>query len=373
MRKSFIVFICVLFIGAGGIMLVFGNNTPPKPDAVTINRAVIASMQTDNSNEAAAVLHRQITDELQRLDADRQNRDKVFLTFLFVYAGIIAATSILLYLYCEKRILSPFRKLQSFAWHIAAGNLDVPLEMDRNNLFGAFTESFDLMREELHNSREKEREADRSKKELVASLSHDIKTPVASIKSATELMLFTAENDEYKEQLQGINAKAEQIDSLITNMFHATLEELQALSVSVSEIQSSAIRGVIRYADYKKRARPFEIPSCLCLADLTRLGQVFDNIIGNSYKYAGTQLEISAFFEGEYLVINIADFGAGVPEEELPLIFTKFYRGKDAAAKSGYGLGLYISKYLIEQMSGDICCENRAGGFLVRVRLRLAG
>ncbi len=209
-------------------MLVFGNNTPPKPDAVTINRAVIASMQTDNSNEAAAVLHRQITDELQRLDADRQNRDKVFLTFLFVYAGIIAATSILLYLYCEKRILSPFRKLQSFAWHIAAGNLDVPLEMDRNNLFGAFTESFDLMREELHNSREKEREADRSKKELVASLSHDIKTPVASIKSATELMLFTAENDEYKEQLQGINAKAEQIDSLITNMFHATLEELAA-------------------------------------------------------------------------------------------------------------------------------------------------
>jgi len=61
-----------------------------------------------------------------------------------------------------------------------------------------------------------------------------------------------------------------------------------------------------------------------------------------------------------------------VPEDELPLILHKFYRGKDVAAKSGYGLGLYISKYLLEQMQGDIRCENRPEGFCVRLMVRLA-
>jgi signal transduction histidine kinase len=282
---------------------------------------------------------------------------------------ILVAYTVYFYYACLKKI----KKMQGFARYIAAGNFDIPLEMDKNNLFGAFTESFDLMREELHKAKEKEREADRSKKELVASLSHDIKTPVASIKSATELMLFTTDNEEYKEQLEGINAKAEQINHLVTNMFQSTLEELQALSVSAAEIPSAAIPDIIRFADYERRVKPYKLPDCLVLADLQRLEQVFDNIIGNSYKYAGTDIEINAFFEGQYLAIDITDSGAGVPEEELPLIFTKFYRGKDAAAKSGYGLGLYISKYLMEQMAGGIRCENRLDGFSVRLMLRLAG
>ncbi len=275
--------------------------------------------------------------------------------------------------YFHVTILSPFNRMKDFARYIAAGNLSTPLKMDKNNLFGAFTESFDLMREELKRARENERRADRSKKELVASLSHDIKTPVASIKSATELMLFTTDNAEYKEQLEGINAKAEQINALITNMFHATLEELEALSVTVSEVPSTAIHDLIRHADFEKRVKPFELPSCLCLADPIRLSQVLDNIIGNSYKYAATDIEISAFIEEQYLVIEVTDFGPGVPKDELSLILTKFYRGRNAQAKGGYGLGLYISKYLMEQMLGGIRCENRQGGFSVGLSLRLAG
>jgi len=277
--------------------------------------------------------------------------------------------------YLHFTLLRPFEKMQGFARRIAAGNLDIPLEMDRNNLFGAFTESFDLMREELHKARENEREADRCKKELVASLSHDIKTPVASIKSATELMLFTINNEEYREQLEEINAKAEQINSLITDMFHATLEELKKLSVSVAEIGSDVIPNLIRYADYEKRVRPFEIPGCLISADSLRLQQVFDNIISNSYKYAGTDIEVRAFIEEQYLIMDITDHGPGVPDDELPFLTQKFYRGKEASKntsiKSGYGLGLYICKYLMEQMSGGIICENCQDGFTVRLMLRL--
>jgi len=305
------------------------------------------------------------------VNLQKQSRDKVLtVSLIMLIALLLILGGYTFYLY--HIILRPFNKLQGFARHIATGNLDIPLEMDRNNLFGAFTESFDLMREELHKAREKEREAERSKKELVASLSHDIKTPIASIKSATELMLFATPDEENREQLNAINAKVEQIDSLITNMFHATLEELQELNVSVSEINSTTLLNLIRYADYKKRVKPFELPSCLISGDLLRLGQVFDNIISNSYKYAGTDIEIHAFFAEQYLVLDISDFGAGVPEDEISLLFNKFYRGKDVTTISGYGLGLYISKFLMEQMGGEIRCENRPDGFCVRLLIRLA-
>jgi len=99
---------------------------------------------------------------------------------------------------------------------------------------------------------------------------------------------------------------------------------------------------------------------------------VFDNVISNSYKYAGTGIEISAFFEERVLVIDISDFGVGVPDDDLPLILNKFHRGKNATNKGGYGLGLYICKNLMEQMSGDVRCFNRPDGFCVQIMLRLA-
>ena len=302
--------------------------------------------------------------------AERNKRTVVLLSAIIFIGTALIFTGYTAYL--RITILRPFKKLKGFARHIAAGNLDIPLDMDKNNLFGAFTESFDLMREELKSAKKNERKAEQSKKELVASLSHDIKTPVASIKAVTEYMLFVTENEEDKEQLETINAKAEQINALITNMFHATLEELQALSVSVADIQSTAIPGLIINADYERRIKPFSIPSCIVSADLLRLQQVFDNIISNSYKYAGTDIEINACFEEQHLIIDITDFGKGVQEDELPLILNKFYRGKNTGTKGGYGLGLYISNYLLNMMSGDIRCENRPNGFSVRLMLRLA-
>lgn len=275
-------------------------------------------------------------------------------------------------LYLHRNLLYPFSKFKDFARRIAAGNLDIPLEMDKNNLFGAFTESFDLMRDELNKARENERRAERSKKELVASLSHDIKTPVASIKAVSELMLVKAKDDKEKRQLDSIYMKAEQINSLITNMFHATLEELQELNVTVTELHSTIIQGLIKNADYAGRVKPFDIPSCLVLTDSLRLQQVFDNIIGNSYKYAGTDIEVHAVLDESFMIIDIIDHGAGVPEDDLPLLLNKFYRGSNADGKSGYGLGLYISSYLLEQMSGELQCKNYLDGLSVRLMLRLA-
>ena len=89
-------------------------------------------------------------------------------------------------LYLRKTIIRPFEDLSHFAERVAGGDLDVPLDMDKGHTFGSFTEAFDLMRTELKKSRAAEKAAYDAKKDMVAQLSHDIKTPVASIKSASE-------------------------------------------------------------------------------------------------------------------------------------------------------------------------------------------
>jgi signal transduction histidine kinase len=372
MRKVLFAFIIISAVGFIGIFLAFRKTAPQTSDMVTINDAVMTVMQNENQTESVIFLTEQLNSIFEDMDASRRNRDRNLQIFLFIIVGGFSLTGIYLYIYYTKTIIKPFRKLQDFAQRIAAGNLDIPLEMDRNNLFGAFTESFDLMREELNRAKENERNADRSKKELVASLSHDIKTPVASIKAVTELMPVKTQDEKEQKQLETIHAKAEQINSLITNMFHATLEELQALSVNSIEFQSTALPNLIRNADYERRVLPFSIPNCIILTDSLRLQQVFDNIVSNSYKYAGTDIEVNSFFYNSFLVIEIIDYGKGVSDDELPLLMNKFYRGKDSNPKSGYGLGLYISKYLLEQMSGELHCENRLNGFCVKLQLKLA-
>lgn len=373
MKKAVMLFSLVLLMGFGGIFLAFRDSTPPMPDVIAINDAVISAMQNDKQDEAVDSLVMQILKEQASMDSIRKSRDRTVQIFLFVFIMIMAAAGLCLYLYCERSILAPFRNLQRFARDIALGNLDIPLDMDKHGRFGAFTESFDLMREELKKARENERNADRSKKELVASISHDIKTPVASIKAATEVMLLSAKGEKDRKQLERIGEKTEQINTLITDMFHATLEELRELNVTLAEIHSTVIPRLIQSADYRGRVQPFIIPSCIALADAVRLQQVFDNIIGNSYKYADTDIMIQSFIDGRNLYIEIMDFGAGVSGDELPLIIDKFYRGSNSGDKSGYGLGLYITKTLLTQMSGDFYCENRPGGFAVVLSLRLAG
>jgi signal transduction histidine kinase len=293
-------------------------------------------------------------------------------SLMAVCVGLVLSLILFIILYSlfiDHFIFQPFRRLREFAGRVAEGNFDIPLKMDRGNLFGAFTESFDLMRDELAKARESERQANESKKELVASLSHDIKTPVASIKAVSEIMMVKSHNSDEKKRLGIINAKADQINALITNLFNATLEELQRLSVKVSQQPSTVLSGMIRNADYNGNAAVSAIPDCRILADSQRLQQVIDNVVNNSYKYAGTSISVSAVLQKQYLKVEFRDFGRGVSPEELPLLLHKYYRAKNAEGKNGGGLGLYISKYLMNRMSGDIACRNTEDGFAVTLKL----
>lgn len=303
-------------------------------------------------------------------EALMQQKKQLFLACLQVLS-LCMAFCLAYALHIQKTIFSPFNQLQAFAKNIAAGNLELPLSMDRKNIFGTFTESFDIMREELKAAREAQRKANESKKELVAQLSHDIKTPVASIKAVAELLRAQSSDGRELRYLETIGGKADQINTLITNMFNATLEELHELTVEPAQISSPDIGEIIRSADYFNKIENISICQCLVWADKNRLTQVIDNIISNSYKYANTHIQVNSYYNGQYLVVEFLDFGSGVAEKELPFLFQKFYRAGNAKGKSGAGLGLFISQYFMNQMQGDILCDNAADGFKTVIMLPL--
>ncbi|WP_339292772.1 HAMP domain-containing sensor histidine kinase [Paenibacillus sp. FSL W8-0187] len=328
------------------------------------NRGIVLDVKVEGKFVGKLIL---FDDYEQRVQRSKKHLVVVLLTIFAVLALLCTLYIIML----NRLVIRPFKKLQSFALNVARGNLDVPLSMDRSNLFGAFTESFDIMREQLATARQREYEANRSKKELVASLSHDVKTPVASIKAVSELMLLRVDDEKLIRQLNMIHSKAEQINGLVTDMFQATLEELQELKVNVTEEYSSVLNTIIANVNLDNRITFDAIPKCLILIDVTRLQQVFDNILSNSYKYAGTDVRISSYITSIYLHIEITDFGKGVEEDELPLLFNKFYRGRNASGQTGAGLGLYITKYLMQSMDGDVSCHNRDNGFTVKLQIKL--
>lgn len=306
---------------------------------------------------------------------DREVKFSKKLSQIILAAFILSAAYIALHsLYLNIRVLSPFRKLQSFAKDISQGKFDTPLEMDRKNIFGAFTESFDIMREELRAAQRKEMAANESKKELIASLSHDIKTPVTSIKLISELLLVTLQDEAAKNKLNTIYSKAESIDHLITNMYHSVLKEITEIEVSLTDQESSVLTDIIKHTDYHNKILMDAIPQCMIRIDLLRMEQVINNIINNSYKYADTPIHISFSFVDEFLQLDIEDYGKGIKESEIEHVFQKFYRGtnSDEYKKEGDGLGLFITKDLMEKMGGGIECINRGDGLTVRLYLRLS-
>ncbi|MBD5504659.1 MAG: HAMP domain-containing histidine kinase [Lachnospiraceae bacterium] len=302
----------------------------------------------------------------ERYDMLRDRMQWEVIVFGILLLLLIYAVLLILYL----NYIRPFRILREFAAQVAKGNLELALPIRKNNFFGVFTESFDLMRQELKRARESEYQANISKKELIAELSHDIKTPVATIKATCEVMQVTEQKEDTLRKIGVIAGKAEMIDNLVGNMFHATMEELEVLKVEPIEESSLIIPEMFHdFKYYGQITLENDIPECLLYFDKLRLQQVLDNIINNSYKYAGTEVKVRFIENAEGIIIKIRDFGQGTTEEELALIKEKFYRGSNTEGKSGSGLGLYLADNFMKQMGGEIECYNE-DGFVVELFLR---
>lgn len=327
-------------------------------------------------------------------NVQKQMKNGLFAIILLILGivWLLLCTVIIIIYY---QIVRPFENMQQFARQVADGDLDFKLYIQKNNYFGAFTESFDLMREELKKARQGEYEANISKKELVAELSHDIKTPVATIKAVCELMeakwnsyenslgknsendvVVTALLDFSIEKVDVIYNKADIIDKLISNMFHATLEELEMLKIEPIEEDSIVIEKMFQEINHDGKIHLLnKIPQCLIKCDPLRLSQVIDNVISNSYKYADTDIDVIFDInkKDKLLKIKIKDFGDGIEASQLPLVCQKFYRGSEDKVKSisGSGLGLYLAKLFMEGMQGTFECYNE-NGFVVEIGVLMA-
>ena len=335
-------------------------------NAAVIHKDTILDISVDNTIMGKIIIY---NDSAQTMQNSKQTAVIILLAAILVQCVICIGYT----LYINHIVIKPFHKLEGFAERVAGGNLDIPLEMDRHNLFGAFTESFDIMRAELKKAQIAEAKANESKKELVAKLSHDIKTPVASIKAASEVGAALTENEKIRDNYTQIIRKADQINTLVTELFTATLEELQQLPVVPTDMESKELRTILENADYMHYAAIPNVPDYLIYADKLRLQQVFDNIFVNSYKYANTKIDIAMYRSEHSLAVMIEDYGGGVQTEELPLLKEKFKRGSNAENAEGAGLGLYISEYFMKEMQGQLDIENGQNGLRVTVKISLSG
>lgn len=284
--------------------------------------------------------------------------------------GVVFVLCIFGYVYFS--ILRPFDKMKKYAERIAAGNFDLPLDYERSNYFGEFTWAFDSMRREITKARACEREAIENNKTVIATLSHDIKTPIASIRAYSEGLEANMDvSPEKRSRYLGvIMKKCDEVSALTNDLFIHSLSDLEKLKIYPEETELCSFTESIlselsaNKNDISVRRPEFRFNLNL---DKNRYTQLVENIINNARKYAKTRIEISFSADSEHVSVHFRDFGDGIPDEDMPFIFDKFYRGKNCAAEQGSGLGLYIVKYIAQQMHGDVELKNSRSGLEVIV------
>ena len=319
-------------------------------------------------------------------------QERVFYNVIIVWTIMLLSGYLLLFLIWHSEI-RPMEGMRRYATEIAKGNLDVQLPMQKNSSYEGFIESFDQMREQLKASRMREMEAEQAKRQMMAELSHDLKTPIATIQATCEVLQMQIQKKKaaggdveeiagLEEKIGFITNKAGTINELVQSVLHATIDDLEEVRVNVEDLGSPMIEGFFReLTEYGQIILDNPVPECLVCMDKLRMEQVIDNIVGNSYKYAGTDIHVS-FSETEdmvladgkkhrFLRITIKDSGPGVPPEELSLVTEKYYRGQNAKEQSGYGLGMYLVKWYMEKMGGGLEYYND-NGFTVELLVRKA-
>ena len=278
-------------------------------------------------------------------------------------------------LYCGIVIIHPFHKLSDFADKLAGGDLEIPLVYERTNYFGKFTWAFDSMRREILRARACEREAVENQKTVIAALSHDIKTPVASIRAYTEALELGigSSPEKCRQYTEVIVRKCDELSKLTSDLLTHSLTELERLKMSPEEFELGELLSKAVADISPDGSVELEMPAekTAVYADPERVVQITENLINNAKKYAGTGLKITAERRDNMAEIHFRDYGSGVPDEDMPFIFGKFYRGSNSRQQSGAGLGLYIVRYIAEQSGGSVRCRNSDNGFEVTVSLPL--
>ncbi|PKR76808.1 sensor histidine kinase [Halalkalibacillus sediminis] len=296
---------------------------------------------------------------------------------IFISLGVGLVTLILLITlwtwYIARTILLPLREIYIATEEVKEGNLDYPLQYKKKDEIGRFVGGFNNMRLHLKQLREEQQQYEDSRKQLIASISHDLRTPLASIKGYVEGLQDGVADTEEKQQkyYQVINRKTDQLDRLIEDLFKFSKMELQQFPVNQKLIDSrDFLKDVLEEIETEMDKKDTHlivqqpIPSVTLSIDPDRIVQVITNITENAIRYGAEHLTVSVEINenGEYQ-ISFQDDGSGIGENELDKIFDQFYRGEKSRSRElgGSGLGLSIAQSIMNQHSGRIEVQSKHG------------
>lgn len=274
-------------------------------------------------------------------------------------------------LYLRHQIVIPFIRLSSLPQELARGHLTGIVKEEKSRFFGQFMWGIGQLKDTLSVSRKRQLELEKEKKKMLLSLSHDIKTPLNTIKlyaKALEQNLYDDESRRLHATHQ-IGEKARQIEGYLEEIIRSSREDILDIEVK---------NGEFYLADLMKRVLDTYREKCnihltelkvehyenfLLRGDLDRALEVFENLFENAFKYGdGRKIELS-FYEEDYCrLIRVYNTGETVSDNDFNHIFESFYRGANSEGIQGNGLGLYICREIMRKMGGNIFAQREEGG-----------
>ena len=299
-----------------------------------------------------------------------------FLISGLVAIGVIGIISVVFTHYQVRQILRPVNALVQAAKRVEEGNLSTPVDYRESDEFAGVCDAFDHMQQHLLEEREKNAHYEQARTDLVAGISHDLRTPLTSVKGYLKGMRDGVANTPEKRELYLDIAyrKACDMERLLQRLFYFSKLETGSLPLFLSGADLGEF--VAQFAEEVGqelapaggqvilKGTPASHPVCI---DPEQMLRVLNNLKDNAVRYAGAGplvLTLTVWRQRDRECIRFADNGRGVPEEQLSHLFEQFWRGDQARSSQGgegSGLGLYIVKYIIEAHGGTIQAKNDHG------------
>jgi signal transduction histidine kinase len=361
-------------------------------DSATARGAVATTEGKRRTDEIRSRFDRFLEIDSRRVSDSVASANGTANVAIAVGAAGLAATSLLVLafgLFLARSIARPVREAAEGAKRLAEGDLSLRLPGAGPGEVGELTRAFNSMAEsiqrgraELESQNEQLRESERVKSELVSIVSHEVRTPLASVLGFTSLMLQHDFDEEARRRYLGIiDSQARRLAQLVEDFLDARRLEEGKLELRREPVDLGALlqeevelfRGQSSGHELRLEARDGS-GSLVVVGDSGRLAQVVANLLSNAIKYSpeGGAVKVSISGADGWVSVFVRDQGFGIPEEQHAQVFTKFFRG-DAATHgiSGTGLGLVLSREIVEAHGGEMGFDSSAGaGAVFWFRLR---
>lgn len=274
--------------------------------------------------------------------------------------------------YYIRSIMIPVAEIIEKAKRIASGSYGVQIQTRYQDEIGELAQTINEMSTKIAQN-------EKMQADFISQLSHELRTPLTVINGWSETLLADENMDaETRQGLKIISSEAERLTEMVMDLLDFTRMQdgRMTLSVEPTDLRAVFEETVYMYGSRLKQEGielnyeecDEDIPEISC--DPKRLRQVFLNILDNAAKHGGEgkRIDASISYEEDAVVVRIRDYGPGIPEDEIPLVKKKFYKGSSKAR--GTGIGLAVCDEIVEMHGGTLTLENaQGGGTLVTVRL----